>query len=130
MAEWAVKRISGETAGSKPGGGCFISSAVAQGLGWSDDCPELNLLRHFRDSYMRATADRQAEVERYYRIAPPIVRAINDREDALIIWRGIASDYVLNAVTLINEGRLSGAHCTYRRMVADLETPYVGRSRT
>ena len=58
------------------GGGCFITTAVCQRDGKPDDCVELETLREFRDTYMRATPERAAMVDLYYAVAPTILDRI------------------------------------------------------
>jgi hypothetical protein len=60
------------------GGGCFITTAICEFDGKSDDCYELRVLRNFRDLYMRATPERAMLVELYYATAPSIVDRIDD----------------------------------------------------
>jgi len=107
---------------------CFISTAVAESLDWSDDCHELNLLRQLRDTYMQETPDRRAEVEKYYRIAPAIVRRINASPDAAEIWHEVAEQYVLPVVRMAKAGDVAGAHILYRRMVNELRAKWLASS--
>ena len=53
---------------------CYITTAVCESLGKPDDCYELNLLRDYRDSYLMKQEDGEALVQRYYDIAPTIVK--------------------------------------------------------
>ena len=116
MAAWAVKRITGQEAGKKPGD-CFISTATATSLGWSADGPELDSLRQLRDTFMQETVERRAEVAEYYRIAPKIVDRINREPDAASLWRELADSQILPIVRLAQAGRASEAHSRYRQMV-------------
>ncbi len=131
-AEWTMqKMLEGETeateeelkeemtAGYKKRG-CFISTAVVSNFNLPDDCRELNILRRFRDTYMRCTLERQQEVEEYYRIAPGIVEAVSQRADASDIWRALWVSHLAPAIAAIECGDDDRAHSIYRDMVASL----------
>ncbi len=100
--------------------GCFISTAVVSNFNLPDDCRELNILRRFRDTYMRCTPERQQEVEEYYRIAPGIVEAVSQRADASDIWRALWASHLAPAIAAIECGDDDRAHSIYRDMVAAL----------
>ena len=100
--------------------GCFISTAVVSNFNLPDDCRELNILRRFRDTYMRCTPERQQEVEEYYRIAPGIVEAVSQRADASDIWRALWASHLAPAIAAIECGDDDRAHSIYRDMVASL----------
>ena len=53
--------------------GCFLTSACVEAKGLPDDCRELTVLRNFRDTYLKASADGQRDVCEYYHVAPMIV---------------------------------------------------------
>ena len=52
---------------------CFISTAVCDYLGKSDDCCELTALRGFRDNWLRYQPDGQELIAEYYNCAPLVV---------------------------------------------------------
>jgi TPR repeat protein len=101
--------------------GCFISTAAAKSLGWTDDGPELDSLRRLRDTYMQATEERSAEVETYYRIAPGIVEAISSSPEAKKTWRDIGEQWLGPILELAQRGDARRAHQLYRAMVTALD---------
>lgn len=50
--------------------GCFLTSACVEAKGLPDDCSELSVLRHFRDSYLAGIEEGKAEICEYYHVAP------------------------------------------------------------
>lgn len=120
MAEWAAKRMMNKPVDNKPSSGCFISTASGIALGWADEGPELNSLRLLRDTFMQETEERRAEVAEYYRIAPAIVKRINQESDALTIWREVADTHVKPIVLLAREGEILEAYLKYKIMVCEL----------
>lgn len=65
--------------GSKSGGssnGCYIATAVYG----SYDCPQVWVLRRFRDGCLRRTALGRLLVKGYYAVSPGLVRRFGSRE--------------------------------------------------
>jgi hypothetical protein len=50
-------------------------------MGKSDTCEELNLLRKFRDDYMKNNQEGKDLVKKYYKLALGIVKRINSDKD-------------------------------------------------
>jgi hypothetical protein len=90
-----------------------------QAKGLPDDCFELRVLRRFRDAVLLPSPDGRAAVHRYYAVAPGIVDAINDREDAPRIWGHTHTD-IMQAVKLVIAGDYRGAFTHYRAMTCRL----------
>ena len=97
--------------------GCFIATAVTSSLGMPDDCRELNTLRRFRDTYMARTPSLRLEVERYYRIAPGIVKSIEQRADAPEVWHDLWVSHIAFAIAAIEREDFDEAHRIYHAMV-------------
>ena len=57
-------------------GFCYITTAVCESQNKPDDCYELMMPRHYRDSYLMQTEEGKRIVEEYYEIAPRIVLAM------------------------------------------------------
>lgn len=66
---------------------CFLTTATVGALGLSDECWELRALRRFRDRTLLLTAEGRRLVSDYYSFAPLIVERVNQRPDALELWR-------------------------------------------
>ena len=106
-------------------GGCFLTSACVEAKGLSDDCHELTVLRAFRDGYMRSTPDGNADICKYYHIAPAIVEKIKQQPDAVTIFDRIYNELVLPCVALIEDGKLAQAHTQYRLYTERLSALYL-----
>lgn len=100
-------------------GGCFLTGACTAHLGLPDNCTELTELRVFRDKVLRQTAEGRLLIDEYYRIAPGIVRRIeNDpRKDAVYdeIYQVLRS-----CLDAIHRGNDEQAVETYQSMVLAL----------
>lgn len=67
--------------GSSSSGGCFLSTACCEHMGFKDDCDQLVTLREFRDNYIKHQNYGDKLIQLYYNDAPAIVHAINLRND-------------------------------------------------
>ena len=115
--------IASAAQGSSGGGfGCYITTAVCQRDGKPDDCEELQTLRHFRDTYMKATIYREALVKRYYELAPAIVRSIQGKPERIAesIYRELRL-YIGKAIDAIKRGDNARAMVIYCDMVGYAE---------
>ncbi len=106
-------------------GCCYLTTATMLALDKPDDCPELTALRSFRDSYMRATVQGRADIARYYRTAPLIVRAISATPDCAAVYADLYARMINPAVVAIRDGNYRLAYAIYATMVDRLEREYL-----
>ena len=106
-------------------GGCYLTTACVAVRGLPDTCAELQMLRAFRDGVLARRPGGQEEIVRYYQMAPGIVAAINQREDAAQIWNRVYEDLVEPCVQLIYEGKDAEAYRLYRTYTMELGEEYV-----
>jgi len=104
---------------------CYITTAVCESLGKGDDCYELNLLRNYRDTYLRETEEGRALVEEYYDIAPTIVTRIDKSEHAAQLYQAIWSDYLKPCIRDLEEQHPEACKSRYMAMVKDLKGRYI-----
>lgn len=98
---------------------CFLTSACVSHKGLPDNCEELTVLRHFRDSYMKSTPEGTQLVELYYRIAPEIVKKIEHSQEKDALYEDIYCK-VCTCVQLIQEGNLAKTQELYTVMLKEL----------
>lgn len=106
-----VNRISQEYATTRTRyatrrSGCFITTAACEVMGKTDDCHELQVLRHFRDTFMAADIEGQNMVAEYYETAPDILAKIKaDFPDGWAdIMRCFFERFIVPAVAAIESG--------------------------
>ena len=104
---------------------CFITTAVCEELGKSDDCEELTAFRAFRDGYLMSCPDGPALVEEYYNIAPGIVTCIDHCGDRHARYTAIRDQYLDPCFADLKAGRLEACKARYIAMVRDLERQYL-----
>ena len=102
------------------GGGCFLTSACCQYMGFADDCKELTTLRNFRDIYLKQTDEGMSLVEEYYKIAPAIVEKIKVHSKKDKILKDIYTQ-VCKICEMIDDGKHEEAVRAYTQMVKDVE---------
>jgi hypothetical protein len=104
---------------------CFITTAVTEHLGLSDDCYYLTTLRRFRDEYILGSRHpgRIRDLRRYYNVAPDVLRWIASHRDREKIWSYLCQT-VLEAVRAIEEGELDHAYRIYKRKVLGLKNQF------
>lgn len=56
--------------------GCFLTTACVEYAGLADDCKELQVMRNFRDTYVRNLDNGSGILAEYYTAAPLIVQRI------------------------------------------------------
>lgn len=103
---------------------CYITTAVCQTLGKSDDCEELTLLRDYRDGYLMRLSDGKAVIREYYDVSPTIVKHINRMKEAGNIYKDIYEQYLKRCIALIRRGHNEECRKVYTKMVYDLEEKY------
>ena len=99
---------------------CFITTAACMALQDTDDCAELELLRHFRDSHIQNTPEGELVVAEYYRVGPRIVSCIENLPDPsaryLLLWE----KYIAPSCQLIKAKQWESAKRFYIHMVREL----------
>ena len=93
--------------------GCFLTTACCQHKGLPDDCEELQTLRKFRDYFVPKEL-----VAEYYKIAPKLVRKVQDKPKVL----DYIYDTIRSCVDHIKRSENEQALHNYKTMVNYLHT--------
>lgn len=101
--------------------GCFITTAVCNNLGKSDDCFELMTFRNFRDTWLISQPDGQNLIDEYYNIAPRIVDNINRLSNATQIYQSIWQKYLEPCLNFIKHGDNLSCKRKYVEMIQKLK---------
>jgi hypothetical protein len=100
-------------------GNCFITTACIASMQLPDDCYELQTLRTFRDSYVVKLPTGKDLIERYYAIAPKIVKSINRNSNRKGIYDDVFNE-IRTACELIEKGNNKAAFLIYSKVVVRL----------
>ena len=109
-------------------GGCYLTSACVEAKGLADNCPELTLLREFRDGWLTEQSFGKQAIEEYYRIAPEIVVAIDRKDSAKNIWSELYESLVAPCVELIRQGEYEKAYQLYWSHAIALKRTYCDKA--
>lgn len=108
--------------------GCFITTAVCKSLGAADNCYELNAFRYFRDTWLEAQSDGKMLIQKYYDLAPKIVHAIDQENDATSIYHQIWLQYLEPCLRYIENHDMEQCKSLYTKMVKQLGLKYLRRT--
>lgn len=97
---------------------CFLTTACIRYFKktFDDNCYELQVLRWFRDSFVSLD-----DKEHYYEIAPVIVNAINELDNADVVYEYIYTNIVHYCVCQIEQRNYDNAYNRYKNGVLELE---------
>ena len=104
---------------------CYLTTSCAKAFNLPDDCYELKTLRSFRDNYMSRFTNGKLDIEKYYQIAPKIVKKINNSSNPHAIYKNIYSDLIRPCIALIEENKLYKAYMHYKTYTLNLEKIYL-----
>ncbi|MDY3250661.1 MAG: CFI-box-CTERM domain-containing protein, partial [Candidatus Choladocola sp.] len=103
---------------------CYITTAVCETFGKSDDCYELTTLRDYRDNYLASLPEGEELIRMYYDVAPTIVKHINQKSDSGEIYRSIWDTYLAPCISMIEHHQLEDCRSHYEDMVHTLQKEY------
>lgn len=112
----------------KSNGGCYITTAVCRSLGVTDTCYELESFRRFRDTWLNIQPDGEKLIQKYYGYAPQIVHAIDQKDDAGLIYRQIWSRHLKPCLKCIENHDMEKCKTLYMQMVKQLGCKFLGNS--
>ncbi|MDR1564977.1 MAG: hypothetical protein LBS74_08480 [Oscillospiraceae bacterium] len=104
---------------------CYLTSACLQALqeSFDDNCRELIVLRHFRDTYVKE--HHPDDIKHYYDTAPGIVTAIKNSNESNNVFRRIYDELVMPTFVLINKNENEAAYELYKNYSLNLENQYL-----
>lgn len=108
---------------------CYVTTAVCKSLNKPEDCYELKLLKDYRDQYLAGTDNGAELIQRYYDIAPTIVKRIDKSENAEEKYSYIWERYLKPCIAYIEHDKKEECGKTYIRMIEELQDQYVITSK-
>ena len=99
---------------------CYITTAVCEYFGKPDDCYELQVLRTFRDTYMRSLPNGEELIAQYYETAPAILDRMRELPHYQDVLRALYFDVISPCVKSIEIGDYKNALDRYVGMVRTL----------
>lgn len=102
--------------------GCFITTAVCDVLGYSDDCELLVTLRDFRENYLKKSKSGILILQEYDQLGPIISDRI--RQEPVINSIILTTKYIIPCVDQIKRKDYVNAISIYINMVQTLKKQY------
>ncbi len=102
-----------------PAQGCFLTTACCEILGLTDDCFELNALRHYRDRVLAAMPGGKDDIGLYYRVAPSILERLPEQQ-RLPLLLSVYARFILPSAIAARLGCNALAYRLYARMMREL----------
>ena len=122
--KWTPGEFHVLEAGYKKRGFCFITTATCEHEGKADDCAELSAFRAFRDGYLTANGF-EADIQKYYDIAPAIVQCIDHCDDRTACYEEIREKWLKPCYQALLENRAEDCRVLYSQMVETLAQKYL-----
>lgn len=116
---------SNSSSSSSTSRGCFITTAACDALGKDEGCNELTRIKEIRDSYIIKQANGEKLIEEYYRIAPQIVKKIDESENSTKEYIDLWNGYIDVCYRYILEQKYDKMMNIYINMVEYLKEKYL-----
>lgn len=107
---------------------CFITTAIVNILGLSDDCEELNTLRIFRKEVLQKDTRYRELLLRYDTVGPVLARALAHDENSVQVAVDLYNIYIKGCVGYIKRGQIDNAVTLYVEMVERMVAKYMIRA--
>lgn len=120
--DWIISHLP---SGGGRGGGCYITTAVCINNDKSDDCYELQAFREFRDKWLTNQIGGKKLINRYYFLAPKIVKLIDSSNDKNEIYNWINKEYLKPCLEHLENKEFDLCKNKYTQMVLDLAKRYI-----
>ena len=109
---------------------CYITNAVMECVpGSTDDGPELETMRWYRDNVLAKSPVGQAALSQYYTQAPGIVETLNQRPDGRAVYQSLYERFLAPAVQAIQSGDYAKAFQLYT-MLTHTAARFAGSAAT
>ena len=118
------KRFQSETDSSNSGSYCFITTAVCEYLGKTDDCYELTSLRNYRDTWLINQPDGEMLIKEYYAKAPLLVSMLKTSERYEEYCEILLLEYIRPCLAMIEKGLFDECKKKYISMEKYLESEF------
>jgi len=108
--------------------GCYLTTACTEYMGLKDDCYELEMLRSFRDTYVKSLSNGDELIMQYYNDAPKILFEISKSKDKDVVFTSIYQT-IEEITRYILLEKYEDAYISYQCMYKVLEVNYLGNRK-
>lgn len=104
--------------------GCYITTIVVDILGYEDNCEVLQVLRNFRENYLKTNIEYLPLLFEYDIVGPLIAKYIKLEKNKYQLCLNLMKYFLLPCVHLIKEEKYKEAIEVYKNMVLHLKDNY------
>jgi hypothetical protein len=108
---------------SDSNGGCYITTACLDAMDLPRNSLEMQAMKILTKEHILKSFSGKVDYVRYGKKAPGIVQAIESREDAPVIWKGVY-ERLKEVTTNVLSGAYARAHEQYKDLVLGLEKQF------
>lgn len=109
---------------SSNSGGCYLTTAMCDILGFEDNCDVLETLRAFRDNYMKENEECTLLLKDYDNVGPKIVECLNEDDNKIETAVTMLDFYIMPAIEYISVCDFDAAIDVYKNMTLGLMRYY------
>lgn len=103
---------------------CYLTTAMCNILGYEDNCQTLEILRGFRDNYMKQTEECLPLLEDYDLVGPKVCEKMEKDENKFKVANIMLLEYITPAIKAIKEEYNDDAIEIYKEMTLNLMKHY------
>lgn len=104
---------------------CYVTTAVCKALKKPQNCPELTVMKKYRDEYLMQQENGAQTIQEYYDIAPTIVKRIEKEAEPEVKYQYLWEHYLKFCLALIEAGQYEECREKYTEMVEELRKQYI-----
>lgn len=99
---------------------CLVTTAAVCYFGHEDDCPELDVLREFRDKVLHKTDEGRVLVNKYYKLAPKLIFKIEQNPQKHMLY-SLTYNKMLEICKYIESGKYNTAIAKYQEFILNFK---------
>lgn len=104
--------------------GCYITTMICDILGYEDNCEVLQLLRNFRDNYLKVNEEFWSILYEYDQIGPIISGELKCDSESKMIAMELLQNFIIPCARNIKISNYNDAIVIYKNMVNILKVRY------
>ena len=105
--------------------GCYLTTACAVACKLGDNCMELQILRKFRDEWLKKRPFGEQEIKEYYETAPKLLTCMKQKPRYMELMKEIYASLIAPCVIHIQHEEMQEAYELYKETVNKLKKQYL-----
>ncbi|MCD4666553.1 hypothetical protein K8R47_01965 [archaeon] len=106
--------------------GCFLTTACAESQGLPSNCDELEIMRDFRDQFVRELPNGEGLIKLYYQISPRLINLVKESDpNPQKIFNQFFHEEITPCADLVKKGESEVAFDRYIHFVEKVARPFI-----